>query len=209
MALRAFFGRYPLEHAAEPIQGWRAWRLRRRPDGRLRIAPTTPRPDWEPGVPIHATCSGAHTREYMVYNPELVAFHRSPEPGCTCGIHAMKDPFRLRRARPKGSAGVIGTVAMWGRVIEHTRGWRAEFAYPARLRLICAWCLWDGALPGPPTRVLERGAELVPVCEAHRGEPRAVGRELEVRAVQARMLDTYGVELLPVERLEPPARRAG
>lgn len=202
MALQAFFGRYPLEHATEPIQGWRAWRLRQRPDGHLRIAPTTPRPDWEPKAPIHATCSGAHTREYLVYNPELVAFHRSPEPGCTCGIHAMKDPIRLRRARPRGSAGVIGTVAMWGRVIEHTRGWRAEFAYPARLRLICAWCLWDGSLPGLPIWVLERGADLVPVCEIHRGEPRAVGRELEVRTVQARMLDTYGVELLPVELLD-------
>jgi hypothetical protein len=205
VALRAFFGQYPLEHSTEPIEGWRAWRLRRLEGGALRIAPTTPRPDWEPGVPIHATCSGAHEREYMVYNPELAAFHRSPEPGCTCGVHAMKDPRRLRRSRPGKTAGVIGTVAMWGRVIEHTKGWRAEFAYPARLRLICVWCLWNGRLPGPPDRVLDRGGDLLPTCPAHASEPRAVGSRLEVRQVQNEMLDTYGVELLPVELLSPPA----
>lgn len=204
MALRAFFGRYPLEHDTEPIEGWRAWRLRRTEDG-LRIAPTTPRPDWEPGVPIHATCSGAHTREYMIYNPELAEFHRSPEPGCTCGIHAMKDPRRLRRSRPGKTAGVIGTVAMWGRVIEHTKGWRAEFAYPARLRLVCVWCLWDARLPGVPDRVFDRDGALLPACEDHAREPKAVGTRLDVRSTENAMLDAYGVELLPVELLSPRA----
>jgi len=205
VAMQAFFGSYPLEHSTEPIDGWRAWRLRRAELGAIRIAPTTPRPDWEPSVPIHATCSGSHTREYMVYNPELVKFHRSPEPGCTCGIHAMKDPRRLRRSRPGKTAGVIGTVAMWGRVIEHTKGWRAEFAYPARLRLICVWCLWDGALPGVPARVLDRGGDLLPVCERHAEQPSAVGTSLEVMVVENAMLDAYGVELLPVELLSPRA----
>jgi len=205
VALRAFFGQYPLDHSTEPIEGWRAWRLRRNDEGAIRIAPTTPRPDWEPGVQIHATCSAAHTREYMVYNPELAEFHRSPEPGCTCGIHAMKEPIRLRRSRPGKTAGVIGTVAMWGRVIEHTRGWRAEFAYPARLRLICVWCLWSGRLPGLPDHVLDRGGDLLPVCEEHLREPKAVGAALQVRTVEGEMLDTYGVELLPVELLSPRA----
>jgi hypothetical protein len=205
VAMRAFFGSYPLEHSTEPIEGWRAWRLRRTDTGLLRIAPTTPRPDWEPGVPIHAECSGSHSREYMVYNPELVKFHRSPEPGCTCGIHATKDPRRLRRSRPGKTAGVIGTVAMWGRVIEHTKGWRAEFAYPARLRLVCVWCLWDGDLPGVPEHVLDRGDNLLPVCASHAGQPKAVGRTFELEPVQNEMLDNYGVELLPVEMLSPRA----
>lgn len=203
--MKEFFGIYPHEQSVEPIEGWRAWRLRRTDEGALRVAPTTPRPDWEPGVAIHATCSGAHTREYMIYNPELAKFHRSPEPGCTCGVHATKDPRRLRRSRPGKTAGVIGTVAMWGRVIEHTKGWRAEFAYPARLRLVCVWCLWNGDLPALPEAVLDRGGALLPICAAHRSKPAAVGAELELEPTQNAMLDTYGVELLPVEALSSRA----
>lgn len=203
VAIRAFFGSYEKEHSTEPIEGWRAWRLVRSKGGVLRIAPSTPRSNWDPGVPIHATCTAAHTREYMIYNPELAKFHRSPEPGCTCGIHAMKDPRRLRRA--SRSAGVVGTIAMWGRVIEHTKGWRAEFAYPARLRLVCSWCLWRGELPGVPARVLDRGGELIPVCDRHADQPSAAGTALEVHAVENEMLDTYAVELLPVELVTPGA----
>ena len=152
--------------------GWRAWRLHRVDHG-LRIVPTTPRSAWEPRVAIHATCSGSHTREYMVHNPELVKFHRSPEPGCTCGVHAIKDPSRL--ARSGRAAAVVGRVAMWGRVIEHAKGYRAEFAYPSRLRLVCSWCLWYGRLPAVTDRVFERGGAMRPACERHADRPAAVG----------------------------------
>jgi len=94
---------------------------------------------------------------------------------------------------------------MWGRVIEHTKGWRAEFAYPARLRLVCVWCLWNGRLPGVPDRVLDRGGDLLPACEEHAAQPKAVGRSFEVQVVENEMLDAYGVELLPVELLSPRA----
>jgi hypothetical protein len=30
---------------------------------------------------------------------------------------------------------VVGEVALWGHVVVHERGWRAEFAYPKRLLL--------------------------------------------------------------------------
>jgi hypothetical protein len=188
--------RFPApEHTTEPILGWRAWRLHRDEEGRLRIAPTTPRPDWEPGVAMHARCSGAHTRMYLVFNPELEAFHRSPEPGCTCGLHAMKDPTRL--ARGARFAGVIGRVAMWGRVIEHTKGWRAEFAYPSRLRLICAWCLPRRRFPGVPEHVVERKGWLRPVCAEHAAKLLVPGEEAVAASVEAELLDTYGVEILP------------
>jgi hypothetical protein len=44
---------------------------------------------------------------------------------------------------------VIGTVALWGRVVEASHGWRAQFAYPASLlvptaprRRVLAAALW-------------------------------------------------------------------
>jgi hypothetical protein len=137
----------------------------------------------------------------MVYNPELAKFHRSPEPGCTCGVHAIKDPSRL--ARSGRTAAVVGRVAMWGRVIEHSKGYRAEFAYPSRLRLVCSWCLWYGRLPAIPDRVFERGGELRPACAAHAKRPAAVGERLEVDHVQQELLDTYGIEVLPAEAFRP------
>lgn len=206
--MQKLFGAFEPETSTDPVLGWRAWRLHRTEEGDLRIAPTTPRSDWQPRIAIHATCSGSHTREYMVYNPHLAKFHRSPEPGCTCGVHAIKDPARLARAGR--SVAVVGRVAMWGRVIEHSKGYRAEFAYPSRLRLVCSWCLFRGRLPAVPNRVLERGEWLRPVCEEHAHRPSAVGTGLEVDAVQQSLLDTYGIEVLPAETFRPlDERRPG
>jgi hypothetical protein len=137
----------------------------------------------------------------MIYNPELAKFHRSPEPGCTCGIHAAVDPARL--ARSGRATAVVGRVAMWGRVIEHARGYRAEFAYPSRLRLVCSWCLWYGRLPAVPDRVFARGTELRPACAEHAARPGAVGEVLEADRVQQELLDAYGIGPLPEDAFRP------
>jgi hypothetical protein len=46
---------------------------------------------------------------------------------------------------------VLGTVDLWGRIMEHEWGYRAELAYPQRLGLICPFCFW----------------QLTPSCDAH------------------------------------------
>jgi preprotein translocase subunit YajC len=58
-----------------------------------------------------------------------------PNPKCTCGIFATKN---LERPRQLGYAsyGVSGEVYLWGTVVEHTLGWRAQFAYPKSLFLL-------------------------------------------------------------------------
>lgn len=64
---------------------------------------------------------------------------------CTCGIYAYKSmrglPDYVRSiSRDNISldgnndlSPVIGEVELWGKCLEHTLGWRAEFAYPKRL----------------------------------------------------------------------------
>ncbi|HEX6130650.1 MAG TPA: hypothetical protein VF044_02910, partial [Actinomycetota bacterium] len=56
------------DDASEPIVGFRAWRLVLDGAG-ARLAPTTPRPPWPAREAPAATCSGAHTRLYMVFDP--------------------------------------------------------------------------------------------------------------------------------------------
>src|ERR671918_2854573 len=151
-------------------------------------------------------------RDYKVTGVQTCALpissHHSPEPGCTCGIHAVKDPARLARAGR--STAVVGRVAIWGRVIEHSKGYRAELAYPSRLALVCAWCLWRGRMPAAPDRVVQRGAWLRPACAEHSRRPTAVGRSTPANDVLQELLDTYGVDRLPAEMFRPlDERRPG
>jgi len=53
---------------------------------------------------------------------------------CTCGVYAAKTIEHLRQCGYK-KFGVHGEVYLWGKVVEHRLGWRAQFAYPKSLFL--------------------------------------------------------------------------
>jgi hypothetical protein len=66
--------------------------------------------------------------------------HEPPNYDCCCGIYAVASPERALQyltaesaAAKWGLGRVIGTVALWGRVVEAEWGWRAACAYPLRL----------------------------------------------------------------------------
>jgi len=70
--------------------------------------------------------------------------HDAPRAGHHCGIYAFREradaEALLRQLLPVGPAAgrlpaAIGRVSLWGRVIENTGGWRAQFAYPYDLVL--------------------------------------------------------------------------
>ena len=86
---------------------------------------------------------------------------------------------------------------MWGRVVEHERGMRAESAYPSRLAIVCGRCLVEGRGMVPARSM--RGSASRALCRGH-GAPWASARRT-VRTEQA-LLARYGVERLPtpVER---------
>jgi hypothetical protein len=63
--------------------------------------------------------------------------HVPPAGGCGCGIYATREPGEAATYLEGRSSAdalsvhrVIGTVSLWGRVAECTRGWRASRAYP-------------------------------------------------------------------------------
>ena len=143
---------------------------------------------------MHATCG------------RLSSGHRSPGEGCTCGLYATSTPEALARAGVfNPGTGVVGAIAMWGRVVEHGRGARSEFAYPARLRLVCGSCLAEGSGAVAPVEVVDSGGGLIAVLPE---APRPLGTDGRSRrsAIEAELLSTFGVELLPIERVDRSLR---
>jgi hypothetical protein len=57
--------------------------------------------------------------------------HRAPDEQCSCGIYAVMSSDALGTVRTGVS--VVGSVALWGRVVEGPNGFRGERAYPLRL----------------------------------------------------------------------------
>ena len=132
--------------------------------------------------------------------------HAAPDIRCQCGIYASRSLDLFERPRPAWPpTPVVGTVSLWGTVIEHERGWRGRFAYPSRLRLVCAMCAWFEPGTGVPQVVHAFGTRLYTLCASHRGgiqvpdgrRTRPTG--LDPRALQSRLVETYAVDLLPEE----------
>jgi len=81
--------------------------------------------EWQPGRPLVARCRAAG--------------HRAPAEGCACGVYASADrDALLDHGVCLGSDPVVlGTVALWGTVIDDGGGaLRGEIAYPSSLALV-------------------------------------------------------------------------
>lgn len=125
----------------EPIIGYRCWDVMRTG---LLTSQAIPEP-WPPYCVMHAHCrSISGTSESNSHIDERGDWIVSPVMHCWCGIHAFKlDATAFARhlsddnsygtsRRAQGRA--WGSVAMWGKLIEHQDGYRAEFAYPKELK---------------------------------------------------------------------------
>jgi hypothetical protein len=116
---------------AEPLCAWRLWEVE--PLNAVpRLRSLYRFSFWPVGAPLEARCEAQRLR--LPRRPR----HAAPTETCTCGIYGA--PFELIRRKlavdcglPAGSLFVIGTVSLWGAVLECERGWRAAFAYPSRI----------------------------------------------------------------------------
>jgi hypothetical protein len=112
-----------LRRSSEVIVGWRVW-------GISTLDPTSARPAaaktlilvstfmdsvWHPGS-VMTACCGANTLRHGIH-----AFATSAE--------AMK--YMAQGRKPMRQ--VFGEVSLWGRVVIHENGYRAQCAYPRRL----------------------------------------------------------------------------
>lgn len=110
------------------VEGWRAWSVDAEPPAygtapKLRSA--TYDYVWTPRVKARASCRACTADE----GPMCV-----PGEHCTCGFYSAKSLEHLRTMGYHLYDGdrvcVVGQLACWGKVIEGSQGWRAEYAYP-------------------------------------------------------------------------------
>lgn len=132
----------------EPIVGWRQWNFMY-PHFLANLGNDT---IYVPREKIEARCGQEDHSE-----------QQAPHLPCTCGIYAYKEKPRLLRDIRNSISGlrlVYGEINLWGKVIEHEDGYRAQFGYPKRL-----WCTpaieplagWIGYVYGVPCEVMPSG----------------------------------------------------
>jgi hypothetical protein len=106
-----------------PVVGHRVWRW---DDTGLKSLNGE---QWFPEQHLEARCRVAPAARHMAE-----AANEVPHRKCTCGIYAAKNSEHLRQIG-YADGGVCGEVYLWGTVVEHKLGWRAQFAYPKSLGL--------------------------------------------------------------------------
>jgi hypothetical protein len=86
---------------------------------------------WHPGQSLAARCraSAVVGRADVVHDA-----HDVPQANCSCGIYAVKTLDHFRSAGYE-RFGICGEVFLWGKVVEHELGYRAQLAYPKNLFL--------------------------------------------------------------------------
>jgi hypothetical protein len=105
-----------------PIVGYRFWVWDKEIGPQLRSMQGGQ--PWIPRQRLQAYCVQAdrETWSYIISH-----HHEAPDEHCSCGIYAVKSlnsPLDLRKAH------IYGEVYLWGKIIEHRYGYRAQFAYP-------------------------------------------------------------------------------
>ena len=168
-----------------PVVGWRTWRVGRRAQRRAElIAPLAGVP-WPARQPMVASCGSRR--------------HSPPGDHCPCGLYAVSDPGTLGWGPSDHE--VLGAVALWGRIVEGRRGWRASHAYPRFL------------ITGPGIAAEQRAALARRYgMSVHRSEvpPRRLASMLGADATSADALLCSGdadVEALLAARMPDWARR--
>ena len=115
----------------EPFVAYRAWNWNSEGIASLNGAP------WTPKVAFEATCHSRDDWKWLVASATTDETrkwlqskeHYVPNENCTCGMYAginMRHLIDINYIQ----RGIHGEVHLWGRLMRHTLGWRAQFAYP-------------------------------------------------------------------------------
>lgn len=128
----------------DPVIAYRIWKVS--PEGRLSTAYRNSG-KWPWMKPYSAACNPVSPYNIFsvlasVYEePTSFGDHDAPHFDCTCGLYGYKSVKCLEQTFEQFYKGncVLGRVALWGRVTEHTDGYRAEYGYPQVLYTDLDW----------------------------------------------------------------------
>lgn len=131
-----------------PLRAFRCWRVEWQ-DGRPVLGSLFHATVWPADGPLRASCEQrpgslvAWVRRR--FSPKTDR-HAAPAWGCECGIYAISrvededdlkmSPHICQRGPLDRVLRVAGVAQLWGRVVQHDRGYRAEYARPLRLLTI-------------------------------------------------------------------------
>lgn len=145
------------ELRAEPITGWRVWRVVNNLAVRLtreQLLQYTPDKLDEWFGPRLAGVGYPSRWRAPVMEAQCDPLYESfpPHHNHPCGIWAVKSEQLMRQALAQydhGDLMAYGTVELWGRYIEHRDGWRAQYARPKEITLHGLWAIGepDESLP--------------------------------------------------------------
>lgn len=114
----------------EPLLGYRVWAT----DGPRLISLADGR-GWEPYKAKEAAHVGFHGWAEKCHESPCWRHVPYLRPGC--GIYAYKTLDDLRRGLEEDERNyelyAIGSIWLWGRIVEHEWGYRAQYAYPAAI----------------------------------------------------------------------------
>ena len=196
----------PIETRLGYVTAWRTWRVWMSPAGVSlhSVAAAAALGEWQPRQVMEARCG------YREMHPPACVCESCPGDNNTCGIYAYREaPSAVTHAM-----GVVGRVALWGTLMEHTTGYRGQFAYPLDIAL--GHCTWCGSASRPVLLPFTETAALTPergegwvvwVCTAHAEAALAQIRALETGqapggwtaqpglAMAQSIAETYAVEV--------------
>jgi len=127
-----------------PLQAYRYWRVDRE-GGQPVLRSLYYATPWPAHGPLQAACEAAPCRLAAWVRQVLSrrgGRRRAPIWGCHCGIYGVTrmdhvEPIAMLPQPQRGlvveSWPVVGVVLLWGRVIQHAHGYRAEYARPVTL----------------------------------------------------------------------------
>jgi hypothetical protein len=113
----------------QPVVGWRSWEVSN------NKFLTSPHLVWVPRERVEATC------EKFFASDE----HMAPELDCSCGIYAFDSLKAMKTEYYWTSFPISGEVWLWGKIVQHKTGFRAQYAYPKKLYFFRHRVMPDGS----------------------------------------------------------------